>query len=172
MDSLVMDREFRLDNILYDFDKATLRPESAAGLEKLTTLMKDNPSLDVKILSYTDAKGTDAYNMNLSQQRAQSVVDYLVRNGVERSRLSAQGFGKKNPVADNKTDDGRQENRRTTFKIITDVPTRRTIFDSTKPGTIGSQENNLKQGEGTDDVEPTDSDSNFGNPGSRVNKIR
>lgn len=170
MDSLTIG-EFRLDNILYDFDKATLRPESAAGLEKLTTLMKDNPSLDVRIFSYTDAKGTDAYNNNLSQQRAQSVVDYLVRNGVDRGRLSAQGKGETNPVGDNKTDDGRQENRRTTFQIVTDVPTRRTIFDSTKPGTIGSQESNLKQGEGTDDVEPTDSDSNFGNPGSRVKKI-
>lgn len=169
MDSLFIDKEFRLDNILYDFDKASLRPESAASLEKLTTLMKENPSLEVRIFSYTDAKGTDAYNKNLSQQRAQSVVDYLVRNGVERSKLSAQGMGKTNPVASNKTDDGRQENRRTTFRIVTDVPTLRTIFDSTKPGNIGDQENNLKQGEGTDEVEPTDSDSNFGNPGSRVN---
>jgi len=169
MDSLALDQDYLMHNILYDFDKATLRPESAAELEKLTTLMKDNPSLTVKILSYTDEKGTDKYNQNLSQQRAQSVVDYLVRNGIDRSKLSAQGMGESNPVATNKTDEGRQQNRRTTFRIMSDVPTLRTVYDSTKPGTIGQQEKNLKQGEGEDETEPTDSDSNFGNPGSRVN---
>ncbi|RYZ33729.1 MAG: OmpA family protein, partial [Sphingobacteriales bacterium] len=114
-------------------------------------------------------KGTAAYNKNLSQQRAESVVNYLVRNGVDRTRLSAQGMGKESPVASNDTEEGRQLNRRTTFRIITDVPTRRTIFDSTKPGTIGEQERNLQQTEGSDEVEPTDAESNFGNPGSRVN---
>jgi hypothetical protein len=131
--------------------------------------MKNNPSLDVKIFSYTDAKGTPGYNKNLAQQRAESVVNYLVRNGVDRSRLSAQGIGEEHPVASNDTEDGRQQNRRTTFRIITDVPTRRTIYDSTKPGTIGEQEKNLQQGEGVEEQEPTDSDSQFGNPGSRVN---
>ncbi len=174
LDSFAIDQDFELSNILYDYDKATLRPEAAASLEKLTTLLKDNPSLDVKIFSYTDSKGTDAYNMNLSQQRAESVVNYLVRNGVDRSRLSAQGFGKSNPVAPNSTNgkdnpEGRQLNRRTTFRIITDVPTRRTIYDSTKPGTVGEQEKNLQQGEGTEEQEPSDADSQFGNPGSRVN---
>lgn len=167
MDSITIG-EFRLDNIFYDFDKASLRPESAAELEKLTTLIKDNPGLDVEILSHTDNKGTDAYNQNLSQQRAQSVVDYLVRNGVGRSRLSAKGMGESKPVADNATEEGRQQNRRTTFRIVTDVPTRHIIFDSTKPGTIGEQQSNLQQPDAPDEVEPTDSDSNFGNPGSRV----
>lgn len=174
LDSFVTDRDYIMDNILYDYDKATLRPESAASLEKLTDLMKSNPSLDVKIFSYTDSKGTDAYNINLSQQRAEAVVNYLVRNGVDRSRLSAQGMGKSNPVAPNKIDgkdnpEGRQQNRRTTFRIMTDVPTRRVIYDSTKPGTIGEQSKNLEQAEESDDQEPTDSDSQFGNPGSRVN---
>lgn len=175
VDSLTIDKDFELKNILYDYDKATLRPEAAASLEELTTLMKDNPSLDVRIFSYTDSKGTEAYNKNLSQQRAESVVNYLVRNGIERSRLSAQGMGKDNPVAPNKTEsgkdnpDGRQLNRRTTFRILTDVPTRRTIYDSSKPGTIGEQEKNLELGEGVEDTEPADSDSKFGNPGSRVN---
>ncbi|KAA5533533.1 OmpA family protein [Taibaiella lutea] len=169
MDEYKIDADYIMHNVFYDFDKASLRPESAAELEKLTSLMKDNPSLQVKILSYTDSKGTDAYNKNLSQQRAQSVVDYLVRNGVERSRLSAEGMGETNPIGDNKTDEGRQQNRRTTFRIMSDVPTLRTVYDSTKPGTIGEQEKNLQQGEGEENPEPTDSDSNFGNPGSRVN---
>ncbi|WP_118974143.1 OmpA family protein [Taibaiella koreensis] len=175
VDSFAIDKDYEMANILYDYDKATLRPESAASLEKLTELMKNNPSLDVKIFSYTDSKGTDAYNLNLSQQRAESVVNYLVRNGIDRSRLSAQGMGEKNPVASNTgpkgkdNPEGRQQNRRTTFRIMTDVPTLRTIYDSTKPGTIGQQEKNLQQGEGTDEQEPADSDSQFGNPGSRVN---
>jgi OmpA-OmpF porin, OOP family len=169
VDSFTIDADFELKNILYDYDKATLRPEAAASLEKLTELMKNNPSLDVRIFSYTDAKGTPGYNKNLAQQRAESVVNYLVRNGIDRPRLSAQGVGEDNPVASNDTEDGRQQNRRTTFRIITDVPTRRTIYDSTKPGNIGEQEKNLQQAEGVEEQEPTDSDSQFGNPGSRVN---
>jgi outer membrane protein OmpA-like peptidoglycan-associated protein len=169
VDSFTIDTEFALSNILYDYDKASLRPEAAASLEKLTELMKNNPSLDVKIFSYTDAKGTPQYNINLAQQRAESVVNYLVRNGVDRSRLSAKGLGEANPVASNESEDGRQQNRRTTFRIATDVPTRRTIYDSTKPGTIGEQEKNLQQAEGVEEQEPTDADSKFGNPGSRVN---
>jgi outer membrane protein OmpA-like peptidoglycan-associated protein len=174
VDSFAIDTTFELVNILYDYDKASLRPEAAASLEKLTTLMKDNPSLDIRIFSYTDSKGGEAYNKNLSQQRAESVVNYLVRNGIERSRLSAQGMGKENPVAPNTeggkdNPEGRQLNRRTTFKILTDVPTRRTIYDSSKPGSIGEQEKNLEVGEGVEDTEPADADSKFGNPGSRVN---
>jgi outer membrane protein OmpA-like peptidoglycan-associated protein len=175
VDSFEMDGTFELTNILYDYDKATLRPEAAASLEKLTDLMRNNPSLDVEIYSHTDGKGTDAYNKNLSQERAEAVVEYLVRNGIERSRLSAKGMGKSQPVAREKTESGqdnpqgRQENRRTTFKIVTDVPTRRIIYDSTKPGTLGEQEKNLQMGEGEDNPEATDADSEFGNPGSRVN---
>jgi len=167
--------DFELENILYDYDKASLRPVAAASLEKLSDLMKNNPSLDVQIYSHTDGKGTDAYNKNLSQQRAESVVDYLVRNGVDRSRLSAKGMGKSSPVAVEKTASGkdipeaRQENRRTTFRILTDVPTRRTIYDSTKPGSLGEQEKNLQVGEGVEDTDGPDGDSQFGNPGSRVN---
>ncbi len=172
VDSIAIDESFELANILYDYDQASLRPESQASLEKLTTLMNDNPSLDVQIFSYTDSKGTAAYNLNLSQQRAQSVVDYLIRNGVERSRLSAKGMGQADPVAPNTEDgrdnpEGRQLNRRTSFKIVTDVPTRRLIYDSSKPGTIGEQEKNLQIGEDFEDGS-SDSESDFGNPGSRV----
>ncbi|MFT4062363.1 MAG: OmpA family protein [Edaphocola sp.] len=165
--------EFIMNNILYDYDKASLRPESASDLEKLTNLLKDNPSYDVRIYSYTDSKGTAEYNKKLSQERAEAVVSYLVRNGIDASRLSAEGRGKDNPVAPNTLNgkdnpDGRQLNRRTTFQITNDVPTRHTIYDSTKPGTIGDQQKNLKQGEGVEEIEPADKESSFGNPGSRV----
>jgi len=174
VDSIALDASFRMENVFYDYDKATLRPESGAELEKLVTLMKDNPSVDVEISSHTDGKGTDAYNLNLSQQRAESVVQYLISSGIDRSRLSAKGMGKSAPVAPNTKDgkdnpEGRQLNRRTEFRIMADVPSRRQVFDSAKPGTIGEQEKNLEVNEVQPDIEDSsDPESEFGNPGSRV----
>ena len=111
--------------------------------------MKDNPSIQVEIYSYTDGKGTPEYNMALSQRRAQSVLDYLEKNGVDRARMNAKGFGDKNKVAtefingnmDNP--EGRQLNRRTEFRIIGDSPTRRVLFNSAMPGSMDQQEKNL-----------------------------
>lgn len=177
VDSLFIDQDFVLKNLLYDYDKADIRAESAASLEKLTALMKDNPSIDIEIYSYTDNKGTPEYNQNLSQERAQSVVEYLVNNGVERSRMTAKGMGNSDPIAPNEVDgkdnpEGRQQNRRTTFRIITDVPTRRTIYDSSKPGTIGEQEKNLEvHNQLEEDSDPNEHpESEYGEPGSRVNE--
>jgi outer membrane protein OmpA-like peptidoglycan-associated protein len=140
---------FSVSNIFYDYDKATLRPESVASLDSVVNFLKDNPSISVEIYSYTDAKGTESYNLALSQRRAQSVLDYLEKNGVDRGRLTAKGFGSKNPVAPNavsKKDnpEGRQLNRRTEFRIVTDVPTRRVIYNSAQPGTMDQQERNLQ----------------------------
>src|SRR5690625_2398889 len=170
MDSITIDEEFELNNIYYEFDRANLTDRSIASLENLIKLMKNNPSLDVEINAYTDSRGKDSYNLALSQQRAEAVVDYLVNHGISRSRLSAKGNGASNFVAPNTIDgrdnpEGRAENRRTTFKIINDVPTRRTIYDSSKPGTIGEQRefldvNEEDAGGGGDD---------FGYPGSRTN---
>lgn len=176
IDSFSIDQDFALNDIEYDFNKATLRPKAAASLEKLLKLMKNNPSIEVQILSYTDSKGTAAYNMTLSQERAQSVVEYLVNNGISRSRLSAKGMGQQNPKAPNTLNgkdnpDGRQENRRTSFRIVTDVPTKRIIYDSSKPGTIGEQQKNLQVGDGDDNGDtpiPEDKDDSLANPGSRV----
>lgn len=174
VDSFYIDQDFALNDILYDYDKASLRPESTASLEKLRKLMKDNPSIDVQIYSYTDSKGTDAYNMTLSQERAQSVVNYLISHGIDRSRLSAKGMGKENPIAPNTINgkdnpSGRQMNRRTTFRILTDVPSRRVIYDSSKPGTIGSQSKNLEVNDNPDYDTNPDGDDPFSEPGSRVN---
>lgn len=177
MDSLQIDREFRLDNILYDYDKASLRPESAASLQKLVALMKDNPSVDIQIYSYTDSKGTAGYNQQLSQERAESVVAYLEQQGIAGSRMTAKGMGSSDPIAPNKVDGkdnptGRQQNRRTAFKITSDVPTRHLIFDSSKPGNIGEQEKNLETHNTLDlDSDPNlHQDADYGNPGSRVHQ--
>jgi outer membrane protein OmpA-like peptidoglycan-associated protein len=174
VDSIALDEHFRMENVFYDYDKASLRPESGAELEKLITLMRDNPSLDVEIGAHTDSKGDDAYNMNLSQQRAEAVVQYLISSGIERSRLTAKGYGETKPVAPNTVNgkdspENRAKNRRTEFRILADVPSRRLIFDSSKPGTIGQQERNLQvTEEQSDNVEGSDSESEFGRPGSRV----
>jgi outer membrane protein OmpA-like peptidoglycan-associated protein/tetratricopeptide (TPR) repeat protein len=140
---------FSVSNIFYDYDKATLRPESVAALDSVVAFLKDNPSITVEIYSYTDAKGREEYNMALSQRRAQSVLDYLEKNGIERSRMTAKGFGSKNAVAPNEVNgkdnpEGRQLNRRTEFRIITDIPTRRVLYNSAMPGTMDQQEKNLR----------------------------
>lgn len=107
-----------LNNIFYDFDKATLRSESMAELERLVLLLNDNATMNIEISSHTDNKGTDEYNQKLSQMRAQSVVDYLVEKGIGKQRLTAKGYGESVPVATNDTDEGRQQNRRTEFRIL------------------------------------------------------
>ncbi|HKC69453.1 MAG TPA: OmpA family protein [Bacteroidia bacterium] len=107
-----------LNNIFYDFDKATLRPESMSELERLVQLLNENPTLTIELSSHTDNKGTDEYNQKLSQQRAQSVVDFLINKNIAKNRLVAKGYGETVPVATNDTDEGRQQNRRTEFKIL------------------------------------------------------
>lgn len=107
-----------LKNIFFDFDKATLRPESTNELERLTKLLNDVSTLKIEISGHTDAKGAADYNQKLSQNRAKAVVDYLVKAGISADRLTFAGYGKDQPIATNDTDEGRQLNRRTEFKII------------------------------------------------------
>jgi outer membrane protein OmpA-like peptidoglycan-associated protein len=107
-----------LKNIFFDFDKATLRPESTNELERLTKLLNDVPTLKIEISGHTDSKGAADYNQKLSQNRAKAVVDYLVKAGITADRLTFAGYGKDQPIATNDTDEGRQLNRRTEFKII------------------------------------------------------
>lgn len=106
-----------LRNIFFDFDKATLRPESKYELGRLIKLLNDVPSMKIEIGGHTDSKGSDEYNMKLSASRAASVVDYLVMNGISKDRLTSQGYGETKPMATNDTEDGRQLNRRTEFEI-------------------------------------------------------
>ncbi|RYZ55978.1 MAG: hypothetical protein EOP49_01705 [Sphingobacteriales bacterium] len=166
----------RVSNVYYDYDRATLRPESVASLDTLINFMRDNPSLSVEIYSFADAKGTDAYNRKLSMRRAESVKDYLVNNGIEGERLIPKGMGESNPAAANTTSGGgdnpvgRQLNRRTEFRIVTDVPTRRVIFNSAKPGSIDEQQKNLEVPEDANQEDGSDNESDAGTPGSRVNQ--
>ena len=107
-----------LNNVFYDFDKASLQTKSYVELDLLTQLLAQNPTLRIELGSHTDNKGTDDYNQRLSDARATSVVDYLIRKGIARERLVAKGYGETAPVATNDTDEGRQQNRRTEFKVL------------------------------------------------------
>lgn len=86
-----------IDNIFYDFDKATLRPESKAGLDEMAQVLRDNPNVTIEMASHTDRKGTEEYNIDLSSRRARSVIDYLISVGISPDRLQSQGYGKSRP---------------------------------------------------------------------------
>ena len=103
---------------LYDFDKATLKPEGQATLDKIA---KDLSKIKLEVIiavGNTDSVGTDAYNMALGQRRAQSVKAYLVSKGVDGSRIYTESKGKSNPVASNATAEGRAKNRRTDIEVV------------------------------------------------------
>jgi len=108
--------------VLFDFDSAELRPESITELERLVKFMNDVPFATALIEGHTDSVGADAYNLALSDRRAKSVFDYLTSRGVDPARVKSIGKGESEPVADNSTDDGRQENRRVLL-IRTDTGT-------------------------------------------------
>lgn len=106
-----------LKNIFFETAKADLNDESIIELNNVIKLLKENPTMHVEISGHTDNVGSKAYNKNLSNFRAKSVVDYLIQNGIEEGRLTSKGYGYDNPVASNKTEEGRKENRRIEFLI-------------------------------------------------------
>lgn len=107
-----------LKNIFFDFGKASLRPESTNELERLIKLLNDVPTLKIEISGHTDNKSSAEFNQRLSEARAKSVVDYLTGKGISKDRLTAVGYGFTQPIATNDTEEGRQMNRRTEFKIL------------------------------------------------------
>jgi outer membrane protein OmpA-like peptidoglycan-associated protein len=107
----------RLKNIYFDFDRATLKPESFAELNKVVDFLRRNASVEIEIAGHTDSKGSDDYNRNLSQGRSQSVVNYLISQGVEEFRLTATGYGESKPIDTNDTEAGRANNRRVEFTV-------------------------------------------------------
>ena len=86
-----------IENIFYDFDKATLRPESKEALDAVVVMLRDNPHVSIEMGSHTDRMGSDEYNMALSERRAKSVVDYLVSAGIPADRLTWKGYGESVP---------------------------------------------------------------------------
>jgi len=92
-----IDKPIELPNIFYDFNKWDLRPESMVSLDKLVETLNDNPNVTIELMSHTDSRDTEEYNYDLSQKRAQSVVQYLIEKGIEAERLSAKGYGESSP---------------------------------------------------------------------------
>ena len=116
--NLTVGSKIILKNIFFDFDKATLRPESTNELQRLTKLLTDVPTLKIEISGHTDSKGADDYNKKLSDNRAKAVVDHVIKAGIAADRLTSKGYGEEQPIASNDNDEGRQLNRRTEFKIL------------------------------------------------------
>ncbi|MFL5729270.1 MAG: OmpA family protein [Cytophagaceae bacterium] len=107
-----------LNNVFFDFSKSDLKKESYIELDRIVTMLKENPSLIVEIAGHTDNVGNDDANQILSENRSESVVKYLISKGIDPKRLCAKGYGEKFPVASNDTEAGRQQNRRTELIII------------------------------------------------------
>lgn len=119
LDKSLLNKTFVLENIYYDLDKYNIRADAAPELDKIVTILKDNPTLKLELSSHTDVRAPDAYNLRLSQNRAKAAVDYIVSQGIAADRLVARGYGETQLVVKNaKTEEEHQRNRRTEIKIL------------------------------------------------------
>jgi outer membrane protein OmpA-like peptidoglycan-associated protein len=107
-----------LENVFFDFNKSELKPKSFSELNKLLKLLDENPDIKILISGHTDDVGSVDYNMELSEERAKVVFQYLVEKGIASDRLTYKGFGASKPVSDNTSEDGRSRNRRTEIKVL------------------------------------------------------
>ncbi|MES2773251.1 MAG: OmpA family protein [Bacteroidota bacterium] len=105
-------------NIFFETGKATLLKKSFVALQEVVDLLNENPTVKLEIAGYTDNTGAAKTNLVLSQNRAKAVLNYFVKNGISKERLSAKGFGVQNPIASNKTAAGRAQNRRVVMNVI------------------------------------------------------
>lgn len=119
---LILEKEFLLENVYYDFDKYNLRADAMPALNDLKKMLVDNPFIKIKILSHTDCRGEEEYNHILSQKRAESIVQFLIAAGITSDRLLAEGKGELSPVVnclcEKCTEEEYQKNRRSTFKLV------------------------------------------------------
>src|SRR5690606_3092328 len=113
-------KEFVLDNVYFDTGKSTLKPVSNKTLNDLVEVLKLKKQMKFEIQGHTDNVGSDEANMKLSQERAETVRDYLISRGVAAERITAKGYGPTRPVADNAHEQGRAKNRRTSLKVLND----------------------------------------------------
>ncbi|MBT2563109.1 OmpA family protein [Pedobacter sp. ISL-68] len=122
LEPVELNKAVKLENIYYDFDKSNIRADAAVELDKLVKIMQDNPTMWIELSSHTDSRGNDAYNLDLSQRRADSAVQYIINRGISKNRIEAKGYGE--TMLLNKCANGvkctpaeHQLNRRTEFKI-------------------------------------------------------
>ena len=116
-------KEFTIDleklgnQSLFDFDSDKIKEENYAGLNVVAKFLNENPNVTVKVEGHTDNIGSKEYNQNLSERRAQAIANYLIDKGVEKERVTTEGFGFSRPIASNDTAEGRAQNRRTELKF-------------------------------------------------------
>lgn len=108
----------RLNNVFFDFDKWNLRPESYIELDRVVKLLTENLSIEIEMSAHTDSRGNDDYNFKLSDNRARSVMEYILSKGIAPKRIASKGYGETKPVVPNDTDENRQLNRRVEFIIL------------------------------------------------------
>ncbi len=118
IEDLEIEQAIILNNIYFNLNEAKLQAESETELFKLHNLLEMNPNFIIEIHGHTDNTGSDEYNLQLSEERAKSVVNYLIENGISEERLSYKGFGRSKPLTDNKSEEGKAKNRRVEFVII------------------------------------------------------
>ncbi len=111
-------RSYRLNNVHFDTDKASLRPDSYTELAELLDYLQRHDDIKIEIAGHTDNVGSDAHNLKLSQDRANTIRSYLASKGIKAVRLTAKGYGATQPIADNSTAEGRQLNRRTEVRFL------------------------------------------------------
>ena len=107
-----------LNNIFFDFDKTTLKPESYIELDKVVKLLNENPGMKIEIAGHTDNVGSDVINLRFSSDRASAVKDYIVSKGISSERIIAKGYGPTKPISSNDSEEGRRQNRRVEFTIL------------------------------------------------------
>ena len=118
LNKIILAKAIEVKDILYDYSKFDIRPDAAIRLDTLVQTLVDNPKISIELSSHTDSRGKDAYNLKLSQQRAQAAVDYIVSKGVDKARITAKGYGETRPLVQNaKTEEEYQRNRRTEFRV-------------------------------------------------------
>lgn len=129
LDRIVIDKAIVLENIYYDLDRWEIRPDAAVELDKLVNILRDNPEITIELSSHTDSRAPDEYNMDLSQKRARSAVDYIISKGISPDRIVARGYGETQLLVSDtqiaaisteiEREQAHQRNRRTEFKILT-----------------------------------------------------
>jgi outer membrane protein OmpA-like peptidoglycan-associated protein/tetratricopeptide (TPR) repeat protein len=118
LEEIILDKAFELENIYYDFDSANIRADAALELDKLVTILEDNPPIKIELSSHTDARGDAVYNQELSKRRAESAVAYIISQGIDPGRIKAKGYGESQLIIeDAQTEDEHETNRRTEFKV-------------------------------------------------------
>jgi outer membrane protein OmpA-like peptidoglycan-associated protein len=116
---LVINKLFDIKPIYYYFDKDNIRQDASVELDKVVQILKDNPQIKLELGSHTDTRGSDIYNLDLSQRRARSAVQYILSRGIDPSRITAKGYGETQLIIKNaKTEEQHQTNRRTEFKVV------------------------------------------------------